>query len=98
MDAFDWLHNILWEAQEGCDVFIEMLVSDPESIKSIGKEHINRASSVYKNSTDIVIENIGVNDHGVEMWDDNALLLIFWKGDYFLADLSDFGIEPFGQT
>lgn len=46
---------------------------DFESFQSIDKEHIYRASGVNKDSTNVVIDNIDTDDHGVRIEEDDAL-------------------------
>lgn len=72
LDASYRLHNVTWETQERGDIIVKVLMSDFESIKDIGKEYIDRASSVYKNLAYIIIGNAGMDDHGIRIGKNDA--------------------------
>ncbi|CAL8135410.1 unnamed protein product [Prunus armeniaca] len=71
---------------------------DSEAVEGIGKEYVDRASSVDEDSTYVKIGNVCSNDHGIGMGEDDALLFFFGKGDGFPSESSDFAVALLNEA
>ncbi|CAL2270289.1 unnamed protein product [Prunus armeniaca] len=62
------------------DIPVKALVFDSEACEGIGKEYVDRTSSVDEDSAYVKIGNVGPNNHGIGVGKNNALLLFLVEG------------------